>query len=124
MGTGAAGIAAGIAFGALSVIEYRSARNLNRGAGGRDLSEAEQSEHDAALAARDDYRVASGIGGGVGLGLFLIGGALLVFDSPPVALPAGPRSPATKPAPTAGASVSALPAIGPTFTGATLAVRF
>jgi hypothetical protein len=82
VGTGGAGIATGIALGIASVIHHRTARDIERSNDGRELSAEQTQTRDDAVAARDDFRVGSGIAAGVGLAAFLAGGALLVFDSP------------------------------------------
>jgi hypothetical protein len=74
---GAAGVAAGIVLGVFAVVRHREAIDL-QDAGGDPL------EYDALIEARDDFRLGSGIAAGTGFGLFLIGGGLLVFDTPPL----------------------------------------
>jgi len=74
---GAAGVAAGIVLGVFAVVSHREAIDL-QDAGGDPL------EYDALIEARDDFRLGSGIAAGTGFGLFLIGGGLLVFDTPPL----------------------------------------
>jgi hypothetical protein len=78
---GGAGISTGIVFGVLSFLAHREARKLE-GSDDPELSDSEQLALDDAIARRHDYRVASGIGAGIGFGVFLIGGALFVFDEP------------------------------------------
>jgi hypothetical protein len=126
IGTGGAGIAAGIAFGVLSVVKQREARDISLGG---ELSAQQKRVHDA-LSARDDYRIGSGIAAGTGFGLFLIGGALLVLDRSFASPDAGDRKgngPAAvnrreRSSSRAGASV--LPLLGPGLAGAMITLRF
>jgi hypothetical protein len=106
MGSGALGMAAGIAFGVVSVVEHRRSRNIERDAAG-------ELEYQDAIDARDDFRVASGVAGGVGLGLFLVGGALYVLDIP-----------SPDPADEQQARVTVMPLAGPGVAGGALTVRF
>jgi hypothetical protein len=80
--TGTAAVAAGIVFGVLSVVEHRRAIDIQDQFGG-ELDNEAQAEYDAAIAARDNYRIVSGVTAGTGFGLFLVGGALFVLDDPP-----------------------------------------
>lgn len=79
---GAAAVAAGIVTGVLAVVEQRAAADLERGG----VLERERAQYDEAVAAKDQYRVGSGVAAGVGLAMFVTGAFLLAFDAP--ALPA------------------------------------
>jgi hypothetical protein len=118
--TGGAGIAAGIGLGVTSVIEYRKARELQQG--DEQLGDDEQAEYDAAIDKRDDFRVASGIAGGAGLGLFLLGGALYVLDDPAAPL-APPRKDARRER-QAPARFTATPLLAPGLAGSAVTYRF
>lgn len=109
MGGGASSLAAGIVFGVLSVVEQRAARALAQAVGG-PLNAAQQAEYAGYIERRDDYRVASGAFGGVGLGLFLVGGALFLLDEPVV--------------PGANDDVAFTPVIAPRLAGGALTLRF
>jgi hypothetical protein len=82
IGSGGALLSGGIVLGVLSVVEQRKARDLLDEADGEDLSERAQADYDDAVAARDGYRVGSGIAAGTALGLFVLGGVLFGFDAP------------------------------------------
>ncbi|MBL9022064.1 MAG: PEGA domain-containing protein [Myxococcales bacterium] len=82
IGSGGALLSGGIVLGVLSVVEQRKARDLQDEADGEDLSERAQADYDDAIAARDGYRVGSGITAGTALGLFVLGGVLFGFDAP------------------------------------------
>jgi hypothetical protein len=116
LGTGIAGLGAGIVFGSLSVVRLREARDIQQEADG-DLSEAGQAAYDAAMAARDDLRLGSGVSAGIGLVALLVGGPLYILDQP--ATPAGPGGIADD-----GVTVSALPLVTPSFSGGGITVRF
>jgi hypothetical protein len=79
IGSGAAALSAGIVLGVAAVVEDRTASDLAR----RDDSTA-GTEYEDAVAARDRYRVGSGIAAGTGLGLFVLGACLFAFDDPPL----------------------------------------
>lgn len=81
LGVGSASLAAGVVFGVFSVVEHRASRDLVQRIDG-PLNPELQAEYDGYLARRDDFRVGSGITGGLGLGLFLLGGALFILDDP------------------------------------------
>jgi len=117
---GGAGIAGGIVLGVASLVQIRKARDIERRAGG-PLDADEQERRDAALSARDDFRVGSGFAAGAGLALFLVGGALHVLDAP--LLPSPPTTPRRGRAPR-GVEVSAVPAVGPGLTGAAFTMGF
>jgi PEGA domain-containing protein len=89
IGTGLASITTGIALGTVSVIRHRESRDLEDRAGDRPFTPEEQLAHDDAVTARDDFRLGSGIAGGAGLALLVLGGVLFAFDSP--AVPVQPR---------------------------------
>jgi hypothetical protein len=140
IGTGGAAIAGGIVFGVLSVVELRKVRSFNQRADDRPLSEKELSESESAMSARDNYRIGSGIAGGVGLGLFLLGGALMFFDGPIASVPERRAPPESEPAertpprsrssvktteqPASDVRISALPIMGPGFAGGAVTLRF
>jgi hypothetical protein len=90
----------------VSVVEHRRSRNSERDAAG-------ELEYQDAIDARDAFRVASGVAGGVGLGLFLVGGALYVLDIP-----------SPDPADEQQARVTVMPLAGPGVAGGALTVRF
>lgn len=71
---GAAGAGAGIVTGILAVIEQRAASDLDE----------DSTEYDDAVAAKDNYRVASATAVSVGLALFVTGALLLAFDAPTI----------------------------------------
>lgn len=133
VGTGGAGIATGITLGVLSVVQIRKARDIGR-VDPKVRTAEEQRRYDDAIASRDDFRVASGIAGGFGLGLFLVGGALLVLDDPVVPAPPGPardRRAAIRPKDRARSSEAhtnvelyGAPVVGPGLAGGALTVRF
>lgn len=79
IGTGAASAGVGIVFGVLSVVEHRISRDLVQFS---FQSEDQQAEFNAAIRARDNYRIVSGVAGGVGLAAFVTGAALFSFDEP------------------------------------------
>lgn len=115
---GGAGVFAGIVFGVISVIEFRKERDLSNG--DEQLRGQELIDYNAARDKKDDYRIASGIAGGTGLGLFLLGGALYVLDDPARPLGAAPRD-ARRPLPP---RVTAAPLIGPGLAGSSVKVSF
>ena len=81
--TGAAGIAAGIAFGVVAVIEDRRARDIANSVDDDDeLDDAQLQEVRDARSRRDDFQVASGISAAIGLAIFVVGGALYILDEP------------------------------------------
>jgi hypothetical protein len=107
LGTGAAGVSAGIVLGTLSVVEMREARDIEDNAPDEDnLSDDDQRAFDEATAAQETYRLGSGIAAGIGLGLVLVGAGLYAFDEP--------DSP----------QVAIEPSIGPEAAGVTGTVRF
>jgi hypothetical protein len=121
MGGGSAALAAGIVFGVLSIVEHRAARDLAQAVQG-PLNDAQQAEYAGYVSRRDDYRIGSGAFAGVGLGMFLVGGALFILDDPAVS------GSATGPAPPlrcAGSNrdVAFVPVISPGLTGAFLTLR-
>lgn len=131
IGTGAAGLTAGIVFGALSVIELRTARDIQHRNDTEVLSADDQRAYDAALSTRDDFRVVSGITASVGFAALIVGGALYVLDDPIV--PSAPAGRDEKSRDDQGAlgqrrvpqvDVSALPLITPRFAGGKVTVRF
>lgn len=110
IGTGGAGIAAGVGLGIASVVKHREARDLRSFNDAEDtLSIQDQRAYDAAISARDDFRVGSGIAGGVGLGLFVLGGVLFAIDSP---------------GDSKGDAVSARPTLGPGLAATDVTFRF
>lgn len=109
IGTGAAGMATGIILGVLSVVEHRDAQDFLDGPGDEPLEE-DRPEFEAAIAARDDYRLGSGIAAGTGLAVFVVGAFLFAFDNADVPKP--PRK------------VSAVPWVGPGVAGAATTIRF
>lgn len=107
LGTGAAGVSAGIVLGTLSVVEMRKARDIEDNAPNEeDLSDADQRAFDDATDAQERYRLGSGIAAGIGLGLVLVGAGLYAFDEPEA-----PK-------------VAIEPSIGPEAAGVTGTVRF
>jgi hypothetical protein len=84
MGVGGAGVATGIVFGVLSVVEHRSAQDLEVA---DDATDEERRAYDEAIAARDTYRVVSGVSAGAGIAIFLTGAVLFAFDAPDVPRP-------------------------------------
>ncbi len=109
MGGGAAGLATGIVLGVLSVVEHRASRDFTQSIG-RPLLPDEQAEYAAIIDRRDDYRLVSGVAGGLGLGMFLVGGALFLLDEPDVPRP--------------GRDVAVVPLAGPGLAGVVGAFRF
>jgi hypothetical protein len=107
IGSGAAGLSAGIVLGVAAVVEDRAASDLARGG---DTTTG--TEYEDAVAARDRYRVGSGIAAGTGLGLFVVGAFLFAFDDPP--LPNSPNE----------AALSVTPVFGPGSIGASAAAHF
>lgn len=82
LGGAGAVLSAGIVLGVLSVVEHRRSRDILDEADGEDLGDREQAAYDDAVAARDRYRIGSGVTGGTALGLFVVGGLLFAFDAP------------------------------------------
>ena len=109
LGFGSASLAGGIVFGVFSVIEHRAAGDFAEDAGG-PLNPTQQQEYAGYIDRRDDYRLASGITAGVGLGLFLVGGALFILDEPDV--------------PGLSEDVALLPLVAPGLAYGALSVRF
>ena len=131
LGTGVAGISAGIVLGVLSVIEHRQGRDIQQRSDTGVLTPDEQSDYDAALAARDDFRVGSGVIAGIGLAAVLVGGALYVLDDPlgspgPDARHGAQRRRGTEHArcERTAPSVSATPLLTPSSAGAAVTIRF
>jgi len=91
---GAVGMGVGIVFGVASVVKQRESA----------------SDGDEADAAREDFRLASGLSAGVGMVMLAAGGALFVLDAPPSAEAAG--------------DVSALPVLGPDLAGMRVSLAF
>lgn len=92
LGVGAGGLATGLVLGVLSVVEHRAAQDLFDDVGPTGPSPATRAVYDEAIARRDDFRLGSGIAAGVGLGLFVVGGALFVLDHPDPPAPPGAAS--------------------------------
>jgi len=112
LGAAGAGIAAGIAFGVVSVVEHRRSRDLPHD----NRTVEQQQQYQDAVDMRDDYRVASGVAAGVGLGLFLIGGALFMLDE---------IAPEPSEAQRGGAlEIDIVPHAGRDYAGGALTVRF
>ena len=80
IGTAAASTALSIVLGVLSVVRYRESRDIAQTADFSD--QATQTEYAALVSASEDFRLGSGVAGGVGLGLFAVGASLFVFDQP------------------------------------------
>jgi hypothetical protein len=110
MSAGGAGLAAGIALGVAAVVEHRRSQDILEPAADGSISDENQREFDEIIAARDDFRLGSGIAAGIGLGVFLLGGALFILDDPVV--------------PRGDERVSATPILGPDGGGAQLTLRF
>ena len=108
LGAGAGWVATGIVFGVLAVVEDRNARELVQRLD-QGVTSEETSDYDQARAARDLYRLGSGIAVGSGLGLFVLGACLFAFDERPLVAPSG---------------VTVLPVLQPGLAGATTAIRF
>jgi hypothetical protein len=107
LGTGAAGVSAGIVLGTLSVVEMRKARDIEDQAPDEEnLGDDDQRAFDEATDAQESYRLGSGIAAGIGLGLVLVGAGLYAFDEP--------EAP----------QVAIEPSIGPEAAGVTGTVRF
>ncbi len=111
LGGGSLGLAMGVVFGVVAVVDHRAAANLRSGALG-PLDASRQVEHDALIARRDDFRVGSAVAAGFGLGLFLVGGALFILDEPVV------------PGPDEQTSLTWAPTLSPTHAGGSLLLRF
>lgn len=93
LASGGAGIATGIVFGVLSVVEHRRSRDAFQQVDeDEDVSDELRTEYQDAVDARDDLRVGSGIAAGVGLGMFLVAGALFAIDDERGAEAATPES--------------------------------
>jgi hypothetical protein len=114
MSVGGVSLAAGIAFGVVSVIALRDSRTFLDETGGGELDDEEEEAYDEIVARRDNFRIASGIGVGVGLGLFAIGGALFILDEPNVPSRGAPDD----------VTVSVTPIAGPDGGGATFTLGF
>jgi hypothetical protein len=108
LGAGAGWVATGIVFGVLAVVEDRNARDLVQRLD-QGVTSEETSDYDQARAARDLYRLGSGIAVGSGLGLFVLGACLFAFDERPLV----PSS-----------DVTVVPLLHPGLAGATAAIRF
>lgn len=113
--SGGVALSVGIALGAWSVVEHRSARDLRGPGGGRTLDDAEQAAYDEAIALRDDLRIGSGIAAATALGLFVTGGVLFAIDELDEQEP-GP-SPSTR-------SAQLVPVLAPGFAGGVATLRF
>ena len=133
IGAGGVALAAGITTGVLSVIEFRKAREIDQDNDDSEMPPEDKRRYDDAIAARDDFRVVSGIAGGTGLALFLLGGTLFVFDNPPAV--AQPHKSGQRQRPSTGSNPSrqgdqterratVLPVVGPGFAGGTFGLRF
>jgi hypothetical protein len=120
VGVGTASVAASIALGVLSVVELRRARDILDNADGVPLTPEKQREYDDSIDARDAYRLGSGITGGAGLAIFLVGGALFVLDDP------GWRArPAERPEERVeSGDVSARPLVSPSLVGGSAEIVF
>ncbi|NUP05559.1 MAG: PEGA domain-containing protein [Polyangiaceae bacterium] len=112
IGAGAAGVATGVVFGVLAVVEDRRAQDLLDNSSG-DLSEADQKTYDDAISARDNDRIGSGVAAGAGLALFVTGALLFSFDDPKLPSRDGKTS-----------SVKTVPIVSPGFAGALTTVEF
>jgi hypothetical protein len=115
-------LATGIGFGVASVIAHRTARDFEQQANADDeeLETEAKRQYDEAIGRRDDFRVASGVAGGVGLGLFVFSGIL--FARAQIRRDAlTPPSPAS---PVAADRFQAHPVIGPGVAGGAATVTF
>lgn len=117
---GGVGISTGVVLGVLSVVEHRRSRDAFEEAARdeEDPSAAARAEYAAAIDARDDFRLASGIAAGTGLGMFLAAGLLFAIDAPDASASASaapPRAPARP---------LLRPLLGPGLAGARATVRF
>jgi hypothetical protein len=81
LSTGWASVATAVVFGVLSVVEHRKSRDIDQGADD-GFSDEQLRDFDAAIAARDDYRIVSGVTAATGIALVVVGGALFVLDDP------------------------------------------
>ena len=107
IGIGSNGVVAGIVLGALAVVEQRKASDV---VGFMEAPDGEDfTVYNDAIAARDRYRIASGVAAGAGLGLFVTGALLYAFDA---ATP--PKAPSAERRP----EVSVVPLMGPNGAGA------
>jgi hypothetical protein len=82
IGGGLAAVGTGIGLGVVSVIEHRKSRDILDEADGQPLDTQQTADYDDAVAARDDFRLGSGIAGAAGLALLVVGGVLFAFDAP------------------------------------------
>ncbi len=89
LGSGWAALAAGIGLGVASVVAHREARDLLSGGGDDDPGLERVQRANELFDTRDDFRVGSGIAGGAGLALLLVGGGLFILDEPDVAISPG-----------------------------------
>jgi len=113
--SGGVALSVGIALGAWSVVEHRSARDLTGPGGRRRLDEADQAAYDEAIALRDDLRIGSGIAAATALGLFVTGGVLFAIDELDDAEPGA--APSVR-------SAQLSPVITPGFAGGVATLRF
>lgn len=79
IGLGGASVGVGIVFGVMSVVQHRAASDLLNGPidelDGDDLD-----RYDELIAARNEYRLVSGVAAGLGLAGFVAGAVLFAFD--------------------------------------------
>jgi hypothetical protein len=80
LSSGWASVSAAVVLGVLSVVEHRKSRDIARG--DEDLSEEQERAMDEAIAARDDFRIASGVTAATGIVGVVVGAALFVLDDP------------------------------------------
>jgi hypothetical protein len=117
---GGIGISTGVVLGVLSVVEHRRSRDAFEEAARdeEDPTAAAQAEYAAAVDARDDFRLASGIAAGTGLGMFLAAGLLFAIDAPDASASASVSSPRAQVQPLLR------PLLGPGLAGARATVSF
>jgi hypothetical protein len=113
---GGVGISTGIVLGVLSVVEHRRSRDAfeQAAADEEDPTAAAEAEYAAAIDARDDFRLASGIAAGAGLGMFLAAGLLFAIDAPDASASASAAPPRAR----------LDPLVAPGLAGASATVRF
>jgi hypothetical protein len=113
--SGGVALSVGIALGAWSVVEHRTARDLTGPGGRRSLGDEEQSSYDDAIALRDDLRIGSGIAAATALGLFVTGGVLFALEELDEKEPGKAAS---------ASSTQLVPLLAPGFAGGAATIRF
>lgn len=114
LGVGAVGIATGIAFGVVAVVEQRRSSSILDDAGGfANLAPSQLEDYETAIARKDDFRTVSGVVVGSAMSVFVVGGMLFVFDEAEAPEDANDDG-----------RFEILPSAGPDGAGLTTTVRF